>query len=63
MDTTLIFAVTSVVMFLLGFLVHWIASSDERKLLKRYRQHARQLNTVERQRQRLEAERRQWGER
>lgn len=63
MDTTLIFAGTSVVMFLLGFLVHWIASSDERKLLKRYRQHARQLNTVERQRQRLEAERRQWGER
>ncbi len=48
--------------FLFGFLVHWIASSDDRRALRRYRQHARQLNEVERRRVRLEAERRQWGE-
>lgn len=60
--TPLLFTFWMVACFLFGFLVHWIASSDDRRALRRYRQHARQLNEVERRRVRLEAERRQWGE-
>jgi len=39
MDITLIFAATCVVTFLLGFIAHWIASSDERSRLKKFEQH------------------------
>ncbi len=59
--TPLLFTIWMIVMFLLGFITHWITSRDERKLLKRYRQHARELNRVEARRQSLEAQRRQWG--
>ncbi|GAC1394666.1 MAG: hypothetical protein PVS3B3_26990 [Ktedonobacteraceae bacterium] len=58
---TLLFAGMAIAMFLFGFITHWSASSDERKLLRRYRQHARELNRVEARRQALEAQRRQWG--
>ncbi len=54
--TPFLFAAWMIVMFLLGFITHWIASRDERKLLKRYRQHARELNRVEARRQSLEAQ-------
>ena len=61
--TPLMFAAWMIVMFLFGYVVHWIASSGERRTLKRYRQHAQQLNDLERKRQSLESERRRWGER
>lgn len=58
---TLLFAGMAILMFLFGFITHWILSGDDRRLLKQYRQHARELNRVEARRQALEAQRRQWG--
>ncbi len=50
MDTTLIFAGTSVVMFLLGFITHWIASGDERKRLKQFEQHYQKTVALDQER-------------
>lgn len=59
--TPLMFAAWMIIMFLFGFVTHWITSIGERRQLKWYRQHARELNKVEARRQSLEAQRRQWG--
>lgn len=59
--TPFLFAAWMIITFLFGFFVQWLVSSGDRRLLKRYRQHARELNRVEARRQSLEAQRRQWG--
>jgi len=63
MDTTLIFAGTAVVMFLFGYITHWIVSSDERSRLKQFERHYKETVALDQERAYLQQPRRRQSRR